>query len=140
MAAVLSVRGAVSFDPGSERGVSEGLKGPGFDIQSMLCMAIRPKTGKAYMFGLHQCSRPRIWTTDEKTLFEAIGRRLADGLTSLIAYRDLHDREGQLRTLVQAIPDLVWMKDVNGVYLAMQSAVRALRRRRRKGDRRQDGL
>ena len=39
-------------------------------------MAIYLKTGDAYMFGLHQCSHPRIWTEDEKTLFEAIGRRL----------------------------------------------------------------
>ncbi len=115
--AVLDSRGPVSFDPGSERAVSDALRKPGFDIQSMLCMAIYPKAGKAYMFGLHQCSHPRIWTADEKTLFEAIGRRLADGLTSLIAYRDLRDREGQLHTLVQTIPDLIWMKDADGVFL-----------------------
>jgi GAF domain-containing protein len=62
-----------------------------YSIRSMLCVAIYPKTGDAYMFGLHQCSYERIWTEDEKTLFEAIGRRLADGLTSLVAYRDLRD-------------------------------------------------
>jgi diguanylate cyclase (GGDEF)-like protein/PAS domain S-box-containing protein len=117
MAAVLGARGPVSFDPGSERSVPEGLRGPGFDIQSMLCMAVYPRTGKAYMFGLHQCSRPRIWTEDEKTLLQEIGRRLADGLTSLHAFRDLRDREGQLHALVQTIPDLVWLKDANGVYL-----------------------
>jgi diguanylate cyclase (GGDEF)-like protein/PAS domain S-box-containing protein len=115
--AVLAASGPVSFDPGSERAVPEGLKGPRIDVQSMLCTAIHAKTGKAYMFGLCQCSRPRIWTDDEKTLLEAIGRRLADGLTSLTAYRDLRDREGQLSTLVQSIPDLVWMKDANGVFL-----------------------
>jgi diguanylate cyclase (GGDEF)-like protein/PAS domain S-box-containing protein len=117
MTAVLGARGPVSFDPGSERSVPEGLKAPGFDIQSMLCMAVHPRTGKAYMFGLHQCSRPRIWTEDEKTLLQEIGRRLADGLSSLHAFRDLRDREGQLHTLVQTIPDLVWLKDANGVYL-----------------------
>ena len=114
--AALDSPSPVSFDPKSERAVPEGLTAA-FGVQSMLCMAIRPMTGKAYMFGLHQCSHPRTWTEDEKTLFEAIGRRLADGLTSLIAYRDLRDREGQLRTLVQTIPDLVWLKDVNGGYL-----------------------
>ncbi len=114
--AALDSPSPVSFDPKSERAVPEGLTAA-FGVQSMLCMAIRPMTGKAYMFGLHQCSHPRTWTEDEKTLFEAIGRRLADGLTSLIAYRDLRDREGQLRTLVQTIPDLVWLKDVDGGYL-----------------------
>ena len=88
-----------------------------YSIRSMLCMAVYPRTDKAYMFGLHQCSHPRIWTEDEKTLFEAIGRRLADGLTSLISYRNLRDREGQLSALVQTIPDLVWLKDSNGVFL-----------------------
>jgi diguanylate cyclase (GGDEF)-like protein/PAS domain S-box-containing protein len=117
MSAVLGAHGPVSFDPGSERSVPEGLRGPGFDIQSMLCMAVHPRTGNAYMFGLHQCSRLRIWTEDEKTLLQEIGRRLADGLSSLHAFRDLRDREGQLHTLVQTIPDLVWLKDANGVYL-----------------------
>jgi PAS domain-containing protein len=80
-------------------------------------MAIYPKAGKAYMFVLHQCSHPRIWTEEDKKLFQEIGRRLADGLSSLHAFRDLRDREGQLHTLVQTIPDLVWLKDANGVYL-----------------------
>jgi PAS domain S-box-containing protein len=115
--AVVDSRGPLSFDPGSERDVPDKVKGSGYDIQSMLCMAIFPKSGKAYLFCLHQCSYARIWIADEKTLFQAIGRRLADGLTSLIAYRDLSDREAHLRTLVKTIPDLVWLKDVNGVFL-----------------------
>ncbi len=114
--AVLASRGPVSFGPRSEQAAPDGLAS-GFGIQSMLCMAIHPKADKAYIFALHQCSSPRIWTEEEKRLFQEIGRRLADGLTSLRAYSDLRDREGQLRTLVQTIPDLVWLKDANGVYL-----------------------
>jgi diguanylate cyclase (GGDEF)-like protein/PAS domain S-box-containing protein len=117
MRAVRESRGPMAFGPGSKY-AAPGEAPKDFHIQSRLCMAIYPKTGDAYMFGLHQCSHPRIWIDDEKTLFEAIGRRLADGLTSLTAYRELRDREGQLRTLVQTIPDLVWLKDVNGVYLS----------------------
>lgn len=117
MRAVLESRGPVAFGPGAEDAAPDGTP-LNFHIQSRLCTAIYPKTGDVYMFGLHQCSHRRIWTEDEKVLFEAIGRRLADGLTSLIAYRDLSDREGRLRTLVQTIPDLVWLKDVNGVFLS----------------------
>ena len=112
---VLAAGGPVSFDPQSGQTPLAGLTAPG--VQSVLCMAIYPKTTKPYLFGLHQCSRPRVWSEDEKLLFEAIGRRLADGLTSLIAYRELRVHEGRLRALVQTIPDLVWLKDVNGVYL-----------------------
>jgi diguanylate cyclase (GGDEF)-like protein/PAS domain S-box-containing protein len=118
ISAVVDSRGPLSLDPESERDVPDGAKRSGYDIQSMLCMAIYPKSDKAYMFCLHQCSHARIWTAEEKTLFQAIGRRLADGLTSMIAYRELRVHEGRLRTLVQTIPDLVWLKDVNGVYLS----------------------
>jgi diguanylate cyclase (GGDEF)-like protein/PAS domain S-box-containing protein len=114
--AVLASPGPVSFDPASEHAAPERLAAE-FGVQSLLCMAIYPKAGKAYMFVLHQCSHPRIWTEEDKKLFQEIGRRLADGLSSLHAFRDLRDREGQLHTLVQTIPDLVWLKDANGVYL-----------------------
>jgi len=116
MRAVLESRGPLAFGRGAAAAALDGSP-LDFHIQSRLCTAIYPKTGEVYMFGLHQCSHERIWTEDEKTMFEAIGRRLADGLTSLIAFRDLSDREGRLRTLVQTIPDLVWLKDVNGVFL-----------------------
>jgi len=33
------------------------------------------------------------------------------------AEKALHDKEAHLRTLIQAIPDLIWLKDVNGIYL-----------------------
>ncbi|HYA73973.1 MAG TPA: EAL domain-containing protein, partial [Roseiarcus sp.] len=114
--AVLASRGPVSFDPGSEQAAPDGLTAA-LGARSMLCMAIYPKTGKAQMFGLHQCSHPRIWTEEEKRLFQEIGRRLADGLTSLRAHSDLRDREGQLRALVQTLPDLVWLKDASGAFL-----------------------
>ena len=116
MTAVRASCGPLTFDPASEFGPPPAVSEE-YSIRSMLCMAIYPRTDKAYMFGLHQCCHPRVWTEDEKTLFEAIGRRLADGLTSLTSYRDLRDREGQLSALVQTIPDLVWMKDANGVFL-----------------------
>lgn len=34
---------------------------------------------------------------------------------------DLRQSEGRLRTLLQTLPDLVWLKDINGVYLACNS-------------------
>ncbi len=34
-----------------------------------------------------------------------------------LAEKTLADKEAQLRTLLQTIPDLIWLKDINGVYL-----------------------
>ena len=117
---VLAAHGPVAYDASSGRVPPEGARVK-FGVQSILCMAIYPKTGEPYIFGLHQCSHARTWNEDDKRLFQEIGRRLADGLTSLTAYRDLRGREGQLRALVQTIPDLVWLKDVNGVYLSVNA-------------------
>jgi len=88
-----------------------------FGVQTMLAMAIYPKNDAAYMFGLHQCSHVRPWTADEQKLFREIGRRLADALSSMLAYRNLRQNEARLRAVMQAIPDLVWLKDLEGVYL-----------------------
>jgi diguanylate cyclase (GGDEF)-like protein/PAS domain S-box-containing protein len=32
--------------------------------------------------------------------------------------REVQDSEGRLRTLVQTIPDLIWLKDIEGIYLS----------------------
>jgi signal transduction histidine kinase len=48
------------------------------------------------MFGLHQCSHPRVWTPQEDRLFQATGRRLADTLDTLSMFHDLRESERKL--------------------------------------------
>lgn len=64
-----------------------------FSVKSQIAMVIHPKVDKPYMFGLHQCSYPRVWTPDEDKLFQAIGWRLADALGSLLMFRNLLESE-----------------------------------------------
>lgn len=68
-----------------------------FAVKSALAMALHPKTGKAWKFGIHQCSQERVWTPEEERLFQEIGRRVSDGLTNLLAYRNLQESERRLR-------------------------------------------
>ena len=68
-----------------------------FGYKCSISMAIYPKNGSPWQLGMHQCSHPRVWTPEEERLFEAIGRRLSDGLTSLLSYRDLRESEAKLR-------------------------------------------
>jgi diguanylate cyclase (GGDEF)-like protein/PAS domain S-box-containing protein len=82
-----------------------------------MAMAIRPKLGKPWQFGVHQCSYARVWTEADVALLKEIGRRIADGLTSLLTQRDLRESEMRLHALVQTIPDLVCLKDPDGAYL-----------------------
>ena len=87
--------GAVLFGPGYERPVPVQV-GERFSIRSTMVMAVYPKVDRPYLFGLHQCSRPRQWTAQEQRLFEEIGWRLADSLTSLLMFRGLRDSERKL--------------------------------------------
>src|SRR5580704_10555377 len=61
-----------------------------------MCLAVHPKIGRPYTFGLDQCESARIWTRQEQELFEAAGRRLATLLTSLLLSRDLQESKARL--------------------------------------------
>lgn len=64
---------------------------------SLLAMAIHPKFGKPWMFGLHRQAGSPAWTPWEMTLFQEIGRRLTDSLIGLLAYHGLRDSERKYR-------------------------------------------
>jgi len=75
-------------------------------------MAIYPKTGKPWLFALHQCSGERIWTEEEEELFEVIGRRLPDALTSLLTFHDLQKSEEKYREVFNNVSDALALFDI----------------------------
>src|SRR5881296_1585587 len=83
-----------------------------FGIQSMLGMAIHPKGDKPYMLGLHQCSYPRAWTPQEERLFQEIGRRLEDALTSLLMFRSRGESERRLEEAQRISHVGYWERDL----------------------------
>jgi PAS domain S-box-containing protein len=93
--AVLDSSAALPAGPGHERQVKPEIA-ERFGVQSEMLMALRPKGDQPYLFGLHQCSRPRTWTNEEHRLFEEIGHRLSDALSTLIAFRSLQESESRL--------------------------------------------
>jgi PAS domain S-box-containing protein len=81
---------------------------------SNMTMAIHPKVGPPWMFGLHQCSHPREWTDEELRIFQQIGRRMADALTSLLTRRDLKKSEEKYRDLIEQEKDIIYSLDSDG--------------------------
>lgn len=75
------------FDPESGNKVDDVASS--FFVLSQMLMAVHPKTGKPWMFGMHQCSYARVWTKKEQLLFKEISIRVAEGLNNLILLRDL---------------------------------------------------
>jgi PAS domain S-box-containing protein len=56
-----------------------------FSVRSLLLMAIHPRSGAPWCLGIHHCAQARVYTDDDAMLLEAIGARLADGLTGYLA-------------------------------------------------------
>src|SRR5437016_8210678 len=100
----------VRFGPASEHPLpAETAKR--FSIQSMIGMALYPKGDKPYMLGLHQCSYPRAWTSQEERLFQEIGRRLEDALTSLLMFRNQGESERKLEEAQSLTHVGYWERD-----------------------------
>jgi signal transduction histidine kinase len=91
---VLESSHPVRFDPESDRSLPP--RAELFSIRSMIAMAIYPKVDKPYMFALHQCDHPRVWTPQEERLFQETGRRLADALDRLLMFRNVRESERKL--------------------------------------------
>ncbi|MFN8487950.1 MAG: PAS domain S-box protein [Caldilineaceae bacterium] len=83
-----------------------------YQVQAGIGMAIYPKLDKPYLFGLHQCSYPRVWTSQEERLFQEIGRRMGDGLTSMLTYRQLQESELRYREVFEKTSDIMVINEV----------------------------
>jgi PAS domain S-box-containing protein len=80
--------------------------------RAILAMAIYPKVGAPWILGLHQCSCERTWNGEEERLFAQIGHRLADALTSLLAYRDVLESEQKFAQAQRVARLGYWERDV----------------------------
>lgn len=85
-----------------------------FNFKSLLSMAIFPKVGKPWQFGLHQCSYAREWTKEEERLLQEIGRRLSDAITSLLTFRELQESEWKYREIFDNVIDALYLLEVTG--------------------------
>jgi PAS domain S-box-containing protein len=109
--AVRACSGPVRLGPGSEHPLPAEVARR-FSIRSQISMAVYPKGDRPYMFGLHQCSYPRTWTPEEERLFQEIGRRLSDALTSLLMLRNLRESEARLEEAQRIAHVGHWERDL----------------------------
>jgi PAS domain S-box-containing protein len=104
------------FDPQSGNKVDD--VAAQFSVLSQMMMAVHPKSGKPWMFGMHQCSCARVWTADEQRLFKEISYRVVEGLNNLILLRDLKQSEHKYRNLLENLPQRIFHKDRNSIYVS----------------------
>src|SRR5215831_7826282 len=102
--------GPVRFGPGGHHPLPAAMA-KSLGIQSRIVMALYPKGDQPYLFGLSQCSYPRVWTSPDEQLFEEIGRRLTDALTSLTIFRRLRESERRYRSIFENTGVTIWEQD-----------------------------
>ena len=120
-----AAKGPVTFGPGGDYPLPADFPSR-FGIQSLIAVVVYPKIGQPWLLGLHQCAYPRVWSTEDQRLFQEVGRRTADALTSMLAYRNLQTNERDFRSLAEHSPDLISRVDPTGRYLYVSPAVSAL--------------
>ena len=109
---VRASRGPVQFGPVAPQHPLSATLAERLGIRSRIAVALYPKGDQPYMFGLSQCAYPRVWTTPEAQLFEEIGRRLADALTSLLIVRRLRESERRLEEAQRLAHVGYWERDL----------------------------
>ncbi|MDO8293866.1 MAG: PAS domain S-box protein [Gallionella sp.] len=82
-----------------------------FSVKSQLMIALRPKIGKAWLFGLHHCANLVMHDAGDLHLFTAIAQRISDSLSSLISIRKNRESETFLREIIDMIPVELFIKD-----------------------------
>jgi PAS domain S-box-containing protein len=105
---LLDADGPVRFGPGTDHPLGEDAL-ERFGFLSFMSVALYPKTGKPWQFGLHQCSYAREWTDEEVKLQREVARRLEDALSTLLAHRDLQRSEHEYRRLIETASEGVWV-------------------------------
>ncbi len=81
-----------------------------FQVRSQLLTAIHPKSDQPWLLGIHHCTAPRQYD-NWLEIFQAVGQRVADGLTAFIATDELRQSEARLRTLVDTAPNAITVLD-----------------------------
>lgn len=93
-----------------------------FSIKSQLVMAIRPRMDKPWMLGIHHCAEPHAYTKEEVTLFEDIGKRVAEAINHFLVMRSLRESERNNRMLFDNSPTGLVLCRQDGELLKVNAA------------------
>jgi two-component system cell cycle sensor histidine kinase/response regulator CckA len=80
---------------------------------SALAMAVYPRADQPYLFWLSEASHPRAWTAQEQEIFQQVGRRLADAVTTLLTVRSLAESEARLEEAQRIAHVGYWENDLD---------------------------
>lgn len=86
-----------------------------FESQSLIATVLRLKNSEPWEFGIHQCSHARSWSVAEKRLLLEIGRRVTDGMNTLMSMRQLQESEAKYRRFIETSNEGICALDETGL-------------------------
>jgi len=104
---LLRVEGTVQFGPNTDFPVP-ALVAEQFSVKSQLMVALRPKIGKPWVFGLHHCEREVVHDNDDLQLFTSLAHRISDTLGVFISTRQLRESEERWKFALEGAGEGVW--------------------------------
>ncbi|MDO8464282.1 MAG: PAS domain S-box protein [Gallionella sp.] len=108
---VLASAKPLPYGPAASRGIPAAVAGQ-FSIRSQIQMALRPRTGSPWTMGLHHCAQAHTYDEDDLLLFNDIGQRVADALSSMTILKNLRASEENLNR-AQTVGQIgSWLLDI----------------------------
>src|SRR5665647_2742464 len=104
---LLRVNGTIQYGPHTDHPIPHSIA-EHFSVKSQLMIALRPKTGNSWLFGLHHCVSEVMHDEENMHLFTAIAQRISDFLSSLILIEQLRESEERWKFALEGAGDGVW--------------------------------
>ena len=113
---LLGAQGTIQYGPHTDHPLPP-IVAEKFSVKSQLMIALRPKIGNAWVFGLHHCAREIMHDAADMHLFTVIAQRISDSLSGLISIRQLRESDEQLRAFLENSAVIGWLQDEEGRYV-----------------------
>lgn len=117
---LLSTNIAIQYGPDTDHPVPRVIEP--FSVKSQLIIALRPKIGNVWLFGLHHCASVVKHDEEDMHLFTAVAQRISDSLSSWISIRQNRESEAFLREIIDTIPIPLFIKDPGSKITLMNRA------------------
>lgn len=126
---LLSTDAAIQYAPETDHPVPQ-IAAEQYSVKSQLMIALRPKTGGVWAFGIHHCNCEILHDDEGLQLFTAVAQRIGEALNILITIRQLSENEKRSQGLADLVIDhagtLVVVLDKHGCIVRFNQACEKL--------------
>ena len=91
------------------------------NVKSMMILPIHIEEDVTWLFGIHQCSKEKVWTLSEQDFFKQIGQRITDGLNNMLLHGKLREAKNYIDSIIDSMPSVLIGVDNDFVITGLNS-------------------